>query len=139
MITTDVPGIFLFTFTPDEGQCASASTIEIEVEERVVPLFDQIGPLSQNSTAPLLPPISLNGITGTWDPSFIDTSVPGTYTYTFTPDEEAIIAANEILTAYTAHQKAGRGAFAIDGKMIDAPVVKSAQNVIERARAAGRI
>lgn len=57
----------------------------------------------------------------------------------FTPDEEEITAAKVILAAYAAHQEARRGAFAIDGKMIDAPVVKSAQNVIERARAAERI
>lgn len=57
----------------------------------------------------------------------------------FTPDEEVIAAANEILAAYAAHQHVGRGAFAIDGRMVDAPVVKSAQNVIARARAAGKI
>jgi gliding motility-associated-like protein len=61
--------------------------MDIEVTPEVIPLFDPIGPLSQNSTPPALPDTSLNGITGTWDPSLIDTSVPGTYTYTFTPDE----------------------------------------------------
>jgi citrate lyase subunit beta-like protein len=57
----------------------------------------------------------------------------------FTPDIKSIDAANEILVAYAAHQEAGQGAFSVDGKMIDAPVVKSAQNIIERAKAAGRI
>jgi citrate lyase beta subunit len=41
--------------------------------------------------------------------------------------------------AFEAHQKEGKGAFALDGKMIDMPLVKAAQGVIERARAAGKI
>jgi len=57
----------------------------------------------------------------------------------YTPDEEAIAKANKILAAYAANQEAGRGAFAMDGIMIDAPVVKSAQNIIDRARTAEKI
>jgi len=37
------------------------------------------------------------------------------------------------------HQAKGSGAFALDGKMIDLPLVKAAQNVLARARAAGKI
>jgi citrate lyase beta subunit len=48
----------------------------------------------------------------------------------FTPDEEAIAYARRIVTAFEEHQKAGRGAFALDGKMIDAPIIRSAQRVI---------
>jgi hypothetical protein len=43
-----------------------------------------IGPLCQNSTAPLLPGTSVNGITGTWSPATINTATAGTTTYTFT-------------------------------------------------------
>jgi hypothetical protein len=39
----------------------------------------------QNSTAPALPLTSTNGITGTWSPATINTSVAGSTTYTFTP------------------------------------------------------
>jgi gliding motility-associated-like protein len=85
-ISTLVPGQFFFTFTPDTGQCAVDTAISVEIDSLAVPLFTQIGPLNQNSTAPLLPSISLNGFTGTWDPPFIDTTVPGTYSYFFTPD-----------------------------------------------------
>jgi gliding motility-associated-like protein len=87
-IDTSVPGLTIFTFTPDEDQCAVSTSMAIEVLENVVPLFDQIGPLSQNTTPPLLPASSNNtpAITGTWNPPFIDTSVPGTYNYIFTPD-----------------------------------------------------
>ena len=57
----------------------------------------------------------------------------------FTPDDESIARALHILEAYASHQEAGLGAFALDGKMIDAPIVKAAERVIARARAAGRI
>ncbi len=58
---------------------------------------------------------------------------------TFTPSQEAIQAALRLMEAYARHQEAGRGAFAIDGKMIDAPIIKAAERVIEKARAAGKI
>ncbi len=56
----------------------------------------------------------------------------------FTPNDEAIIQAKRLVEAFESHQKEGRGAFALDGKMIDMPLVKAAQNVLERARAAGK-
>ena len=57
----------------------------------------------------------------------------------FTPSEDQIIYAKKILDKYNQHQEAGQGAFALDGKMIDAPIVKSAQSIIQRAQAAGKI
>jgi citrate lyase beta subunit len=57
----------------------------------------------------------------------------------FTPSDKEIRYAQRIMQAYHEHQQAGRGAFALDGKMIDAPILKSAQRVIARAQAAGKI
>jgi citrate lyase beta subunit len=57
----------------------------------------------------------------------------------FTPTGEAIAQAVRIMQAYRQHQQAGLGAFALDGKMIDAPIVKAAERVLSRARAAGKI
>lgn len=57
----------------------------------------------------------------------------------FTPDEETIAKALHIMEAYAEHQQAGMGAFALDGKMIDAPIVKAAERIIARAVAAGKI
>ncbi|MEW5868968.1 MAG: CoA ester lyase [Chloroflexota bacterium] len=57
----------------------------------------------------------------------------------FTPDEAAIQKALQIMQAFEAHQEAGVGAFALDGKMVDAPILKAAQRVLDRAKAAGRI
>jgi citrate lyase beta subunit len=56
----------------------------------------------------------------------------------FTPSEEAVLSAKRIVEAAQAYQQAGKGAFALDGKMVDAPVIKAAQRVLERARAAGK-
>ncbi len=57
----------------------------------------------------------------------------------FTPSDAAIANALRITEAFTEHQSAGKGAFALDGKMIDAPIVKAAERILERARAAGKI
>ncbi|MEW6179375.1 MAG: CoA ester lyase [Chloroflexota bacterium] len=56
----------------------------------------------------------------------------------FTPSDEAIRAAQRVLEAAQTHLQAGKGAFTLDGKMVDAPVIKAAQRVLERARAAGK-
>ena len=57
----------------------------------------------------------------------------------FTPSQEAIAYAQRVVNAFSASQKEGRGAFALDGKMIDMPLLKNAQKVLERAKAAGKI
>jgi citrate lyase subunit beta-like protein len=56
----------------------------------------------------------------------------------FTPSAEAIAYAQHLVDAFSASQKEGRGAFALDGKMIDMPLLKNAQKVLDRARAAGK-
>lgn len=58
---------------------------------------------------------------------------------TFTPDEAAIANALKVLDIYQQHQDAGLGAFAIEGKMVDAPMVKIAEQVLARAKAAGKL
>ena len=57
----------------------------------------------------------------------------------FTPSAEAIANALRVVESARQNQAAGHGAFALDGKMVDAPVVKAAEWVITRARAAGKI
>jgi citrate lyase beta subunit len=57
----------------------------------------------------------------------------------FTPSDAAIDHARRVVEAAAEHQQAGAGAFALDGKMIDAPVVRAAEWVLARARAAGKI
>jgi len=57
----------------------------------------------------------------------------------FTPSDEAIAYARRVVETFEASQQEGVGAYALDGKMIDMPLLKSAQNVLERARAAGKL
>jgi citrate lyase subunit beta-like protein len=57
----------------------------------------------------------------------------------FTPSDEAIAYAQRVVRAFSASQKEGKGAFALDGKMIDMPLLKNAQKVLDRARAAGKV
>lgn len=57
----------------------------------------------------------------------------------FTPSAVAIEYAKRIVESFEASQKEGRGAYALDGKMIDMPLLKNAQKVLDRARAAGKV
>ena len=56
----------------------------------------------------------------------------------FTPSDEAIEYARRVVESFEASQKEGKGAYALDGKMIDMPLVKNAQKVLDRAKAAGK-
>ncbi|MHB8779541.1 MAG: HpcH/HpaI aldolase/citrate lyase family protein [Anaerolineales bacterium] len=56
----------------------------------------------------------------------------------FTPNDEAIAHARRIVETFEASQKEGRGAYALDGKMIDMPLLRNAQKVLARAKAAGK-
>jgi citrate lyase beta subunit len=57
----------------------------------------------------------------------------------FTPSAEAIEYAQRVVNTFAASQREGKGAFALDGRMIDMPLLKNAQNVLDRAKAAGKI
>jgi citrate lyase beta subunit len=54
----------------------------------------------------------------------------------FTPDDAAIANAKKIVEAAHANLAAGHGAFALDNKMVDMPIIKAAERVLARARAA---
>lgn len=57
----------------------------------------------------------------------------------FTPGADAIAYARRIVETFEASQKEGRGAYSLDGKMIDMPLLRNAQKVLARAKAAGKI
>ena len=52
----------------------------------------------------------------------------------FTPSDSAIEYAKRIVESFEASQKEGKGAYALDGKMIDMPLLKNAQKVLDRAK-----
>jgi len=51
----------------------------------------------------------------------------------FKPPEATLAFAKKVIEANETNQAAGKGAFEIDGKMIDAPVVKWANLVLKRS------
>ena len=88
-VNTSTIGTSTYTFTPDAGQCASLTTVDIVIAApSITPTFNQFGPLCLNAVAPTLSLVSNNAtpITGGWSPNIINTSVAGISTYTFTPD-----------------------------------------------------
>ena len=57
----------------------------------------------------------------------------------FTPTDDEIEAAINIIDNFNQHQVNGQGAFAVDGVMIDTPYIKAAHSILTRAFAAGKI
>lgn len=51
----------------------------------------------------------------------------------FTPSPEEVAAARRLIDAFEANQAAGIGAFELDGKMVDMPMVRAARRVLARA------
>ena len=79
-----------YTFTPDAGQCANTSTFTVTITPQTTPTFAFGTSLTacqgDVSIQVLLPTLSNNSISGTWNPSTIDYSILGQTIYTFTPD-----------------------------------------------------
>lgn len=55
----------------------------------------------------------------------------------FTPDESQVSYARRVVEGARDAQIAGSGVFTLDGKLVDLPVVKRAESILARARAAG--
>ena len=80
-----------YTFTPDAGQCATATDMTVVIIPTQPPTFNQISPFCAGETIPSLPTISTNGINGTWSPASMDNTT--TTLYTFSPNGGACIEA----------------------------------------------
>ena len=72
-----------YTFTPDIGECALSTTLDIVVNVPDIPVFDALGPFCEGDIIAPLPTTSNNGISGTWSPALNNTV---TTTYSFTPN-----------------------------------------------------
>ena len=55
----------------------------------------------------------------------------------FRPSKEEVDEAKRVVAAFEEATKKGKGVFALDGKMVDAPVLELQQRLLERARRAG--
>jgi len=51
----------------------------------------------------------------------------------FTPDLTEVAAARRLIAVFEAHQRAGRGVCVLDGKMVDMPMYRAAQDLLARA------
>ncbi len=86
-ISTTALGTIAYKFTPSPtDSCSTPTSINITIASSVAPTFPTIaGSYCQNDTSTTLPQISKEGITGTWNPSSINTTDVGRAVYTFTP------------------------------------------------------
>ena len=78
-----LPGSYIVKYTVTATTSRSTNLLLLN---RIVPTFNSIGNVCQNSIAPVLPTISTNLVAGTWFPAIINTSAIGTISYVFTPN-----------------------------------------------------
>jgi gliding motility-associated-like protein len=80
-------GTTTYTFTPDPilFPCASKQPLNVSVEP-VQPDFTDFS-LCSGDVAPVLSPVSPNGITGTWSPATVDNMASGIYDFTPNPGQ----------------------------------------------------
>ncbi len=87
----------IYTFTPNTGQCATTTTMNINVTPSSTTVFNNFASnnisFCSGSTVPVLPPTSSNGISGTWNPATVSSTAD--HAYVFTPN------AGQCATSYT--------------------------------------
>ncbi|WDO11518.1 T9SS type B sorting domain-containing protein [Flavobacterium sp. WW92] len=71
-----------YVFTPNAGQCATSTTLNVTVTNSITPSFATALNLCSGAIAPVLSTTSPNGITGTWSPATISNTVSGSYVFT---------------------------------------------------------
>lgn len=74
-----------YTFTPNAGECALSTSMQIVVNPILMPTFNQVAPICAGASLTALPTTSINGVNGTWSPALNNQA---TTTYTFTPNSE---------------------------------------------------
>jgi gliding motility-associated-like protein len=98
LIDSSIVGMTTFSFTPNPGECAFPTTMDITVIAPDTTTFNPISDLCQGSTPIALPASSSNipTITGTWNAPTIATNNSGITNYVFTPDS-SFCATNDTL------------------------------------------
>lgn len=86
-ITLVAPGQIDFYVIQDFYLPVPDITINVEAEGSAsIATFENLGPYCTEDDSPVLPDATSSGITGTWSPTMVDNSIPGTRVHTFTPD-----------------------------------------------------
>ena len=76
-----------YVFTPTLGQCSSTQTLNVVITPRTVTNFAVIPAFCSGTVAPILAPMSPNGVSGTWSPATISNTTSGSYLFTPNPTE----------------------------------------------------
>lgn len=84
-VNTNASGTGPYIFVPDAGQCSDTLVEQIQVNAAISPIFANFGPYCLGDVA-VFASTSSNGISGTWNPSVLNTTQPGISAYTFTPN-----------------------------------------------------
>jgi len=85
-INTQTAGIFTYEFTPNPFQCADTASMQIVINPLIIPQFNVVSQVCQSDVGPNFQTVSNNGIIGTWTPPVIDSSIPGSFQFQFTPN-----------------------------------------------------
>ena len=87
-INTSIIGIQTLTFNPAQNQCASPTTIDVEIIPLNIPTFSALGPfcIDEDVSQISLSQTSNEGITGSWSPAVVTSGTVGASTYVFTPN-----------------------------------------------------
>ena len=82
--TASAPGTYIVTYSIPAGpdNPAIETTFVVTIAPEVVPVFDTVAPICYGNNSPILPSVSNNGITGTWNPSTVSNTASATYTFT---------------------------------------------------------
>jgi hypothetical protein len=78
-----------YTFTPNQGICATTKILEVVVLDSVLPTFNQVAAVCKGSILNPLPTTSTNGISGAWLPAINNLQ---TTTYSFTPNNGVCVS-----------------------------------------------
>lgn len=83
----DVPNCAIETYFSNDSECSHvlSHVLNYTAPVTTTPTFNSITHC-EGDVASILPSASLEGITGTWSPAIINTSLTGVTNYTFTPD-----------------------------------------------------
>lgn len=86
VVSTSSIGPATYRFTPVSGSCGVPVDLTIQVGAPASPpTFNFLKQICLNSTPPKLPTVSVEGVSGTWEPNVISTSQLGPKDYVFTP------------------------------------------------------
>ncbi|MEO7312894.1 MAG: gliding motility-associated C-terminal domain-containing protein, partial [Chitinophagaceae bacterium] len=105
-INTATIGTIDYIFTPTAGQCATVANLTVTVNTNIVPTFNPIAAICSGA-AIVLPPTSIEGITGSWAPA-VNNMATTIYTFTptagqcATPTTLTVIVTSNIAPAFTA-------------------------------------